>query len=351
MSSQLKFAGPGVREDVLSFHRSIEGYEQTPLAELKGLADQLELGSIRIKDESFRFGLNSFKSLGASYAIARTFGLSKLEIANTDVTLVTATDGNHGRAVAWAATRVGARSLIFIPDGADPKRISAIEAEGAEVREGGINYENAIECAISVSKAESHLLIQDTAWDGYEEVPELITQGYFTMVAEALEQSGWKWPSHVFIQAGVGSLAAGVIGAFHSYREKSVPKFVIVEPQGAACVFESAKHGRLITIEGRHETLMACLSCGRASSSAWELLEQTASAFVSCDDETTLNGMRVLSQPTGDDPAVLSGVSGAVTAGLLYELMQDSECSEYRDFLGLGPESNVLLFSTEGPLV
>jgi diaminopropionate ammonia-lyase len=324
------------------FHAELPGYRATPLHDLPGLAAGLGVGSVRLKDESQRFGLGAFKGLGASYAVHQL----ALEQPGR-LTFITATDGNHGRAVAWAASRLGHHAVVFVPAAASAGRQRAIAERGATVVRVEGTYDDAVRQAARKAELTDAVLLQDSAWEGYDRVPRWIMQGYVTMLDEALEQLGGVTPSHVLLQCGVGSFAAAMAGALRERFGDRRPRVIAVEPTGAACATAAIETGRTAPpeIEGDLHTFMACLSCGRLSTIAWPILRSFADAVAACDDEFAVGGMLRLARPTGSDPRVESGESGAVTTGLLCEAGADTGL---RARLALGPESRVLLFSTEG---
>ena len=352
-------------EKVRAFHRSFPMYAPTPLVSLRDTAKELGLGAVYVKDESWRFGLNAFKVLGGSYAIgsflAEKLGIP-MEEASYDllvspetreklgqITFVTATDGNHGRGVAWAATRFGQRSVVYMPKGSAPERLENIRAAGADASITELNYDGAVRLANSHAQEYGWTVIQDTAWEGYEEIPTRIMQGYMTMGLEAHEQLPEK-PTHIFLQAGVGSLAGAMTGLFSSIYGDEKPVIVIVEPNKADCLFRTAKadDGKLHFVTGDMDTIMAGLACGEPCTIAWEVLRDYADHFLSCPDYAAAQGMRLLARPAGEDTAVVSGESGAATFGALAELMTDPALSSFRDAIGLDEHSRVLCFSTEG---
>ncbi|CAM5784741.1 MULTISPECIES: diaminopropionate ammonia-lyase [Brevibacillus] len=356
-------------QEVIRFHRSIHGYKPAPLHFLKHLAERLGVRAIFIKDESYRFGLNAFKVLGATYAIGRhlsarlgipveeaSFELLRSAEAKQKlgaVTFVTATDGNHGRAVAWAAQQLGQKAVVFLPKGSAEQRVEAIRQTGAEAHVTDGNYDEAVRLSRKMAEENGWQVVQDTAWEGYTDIPRWIMQGYTTMAREALEQleeSGEPVPTHVFLQAGVGSMAAAVHGYLQSCLGDQGPATIIVEPHTANCLYQSAQigDGAPHTVDGDLETIMAGLACGEPNPIAWEILRDHAAAFVSCPDWVAATGMRMLAAPPGDDPRIISGESGAVGLGLLAEIMRSGELSALREHLGLGKDSVILLFSTEG---
>ncbi|MTD38108.1 diaminopropionate ammonia-lyase [Erwinia sp. CPCC 100877] len=357
-------------EKALAFHRSFPQYSQTPLAELNELADYLGLNDFYVKDESYRFGLNAFKVLGGSFAMANYIAeklgkdVSELtyDVLTSDqlrkefgqATFFTATDGNHGRGVAWAANKLGQKAVVLMPKGSTQTRKENIEKEGAKVTIEEVNYDECVRMANKMAEdTENGVMVQDTAWDGYEKIPTWIMQGYGTMALEAskqLKDAGVERPTHVFVQAGVGSLAGAVIGYFANLYPDNPPIMIVVEAQAADCLYQSAikKDGKIRFVEGDLQTIMAGLACGEPNTISFDILENHTSFFVSAPDWVSEKGMRMLGAPLKGDPQVISGESGAVAMGLVATVMQDSEYKDLRDALKLDKESKVLMFSTEG---
>ena len=356
-------------ERARAFHESFPEYCETPLRSLENMADRLGVGGVYVKDESYRFGLNAFKVLGGSFAIGKYLakclntdiggldfaGLSSPETAAKlgNMTFVTATDGNHGRGVAWMARQLKQKAVVYMPKGSSPVRLANIRAEGATAMITDLNYDDAVRLAAEDARKHGWVVVQDTAWDGYEEIPAWIMQGYGTLAAETLSQLnriGAEMPTHVFLQAGVGSLAGAVQGYFASMFGNSRPKSVIVEPHKANCLYRSAlaRDGRPHSVGGDMATIMAGLACGEPNTISWEVLRDNSDMFVSCPDWVAANGMRMLGNPIGDDERVISGESGAVTMGVLSSLLGSSYLKEARTRLGLDKNSRILLLSTEG---
>ncbi len=395
----------------LAFHQSFPGYAPTPLVELKTLAAKLGAGSIFIKDESKRFGLNAFKSLGGSYAIGRCIagrlGLDPDALSYGQLTspgvremlkglvFVTATDGNHGRGVAWTAKCLGCRSVVYMPKGSAAERLENIRALGAQAEITDMFYDDAVRYARRMSEEKGWILIQDTTGEDYEEIPKYIMQGYLTMGAEIVEQlrdvrlneAGTKGtgpdrmgsdsvrPTHIFLQAGVGSMAGSMAAFFAGYygdaaradnaaREEvavrregderaevaAPPRIIIVEPNGADCFYRTAAadDGKIHFSPADGTSIMAGLCCAEPCGAGWELLKRYAEDYFSVPDEVAALGMRVLGNPCGEDARVISGESGAVTAGLVTLLMREPELAELRNQLRLDENSVILCISTEG---
>ena len=360
---------PGVFEEARRFHRQIPGYRPSPLRNLAGLAAMLEVGGIWVKDESVRLDLNSFKVLGGSFAIYRfiksQLGLDGEELSYEDLvseatrarlgdlTFATATDGNHGRGVAWGASKLNCKAVIYVHKDTSIARIRAIESYGAEVRIVQGTYDDAVHQASVDAAANGWQVISDTSWEGYTDIPAWVMQGYTTMLTETQEQlagTGIVKPTHVFIQAGVGALAAATTGFYSSRFGAERPTTIVVEPSEANCLLHSAGigDGQPHDVGGDLQTIMAGLACGEPSPIAWNVLWDTVDAFVACPDYVAAKGMRVYGVPLAGDPFIVSGESGAVTLGALMFIADFAEFHELKEYIGLGPDSQVLLINSEG---
>jgi diaminopropionate ammonia-lyase len=332
------------------------GYAPTPLVDLPGVARLAGVASVHLKDEAGRFGLGSFKALGGAYAV---LGVIRAELsrqgvaafATTEdllsgryaaavaaVTVCCATDGNHGRSVAWGAQRFGAGCVIFVHETVSQGRVDAIAAYGAEVRRVPGNYDDAVRHAAEMAQQQGWIVVSDTSYPGYTEIPREVMQGYRIMADEALDQSPAP-PTHVLIQGGVGGVAAAVSVQCRT-RLLPPPRLIVVEPDQAACLLVSFEAGALVAVGGALDTIMAGLACGEPSLIAWQELERAASAFMAIPDEAAIDAMRLLA-----GAGVVSGESGA--AGLAGLLLAAADPAA-RVALGLNAESRVLLFSTEG---
>lgn len=334
------------------------GYEPTPLHSLPDVAAALGLASVHLKDESPRFGLGSFKALGGAYAVSVVIAreLARRGVANAaspaelesgrfaaetaGITVTCATDGNHGRSVAWGARRFGARCVIFVHPGVSAGRREAMAALGAEVREVPGNYDDSVRASETAAREAGWLLVSDTSWPGYTETPREVMQGYRLMAEEALDALPAP-PSHVYIQGGVGGVAAAVSVALRA-RHGTGPRLVVVEPERAACLLASAEAGEPATVPGELGTLMAGLACGEPSLLAWGELERAAFAFMAIPDSAAIAAMRLLARRA---PPIEAGESGAAGLAGLALAARDGAA---REALGLGPESRALVFSTEG---
>ena len=361
---------PQEMKEVYDFHKSLPGYKATPLVELSNLAKYYGVKKLWLKDESKRFGLNAFKVLGGSYAIGKYLSkklgkdMSELpfnvlisdEVKKqlSDVTFVTATDGNHGRGVAWVANKLRQKSVVYMPKGSAQMRFDAIAREGADVSITDLNYDDAVRLANKGAQEHGWIMVQDTAWDGYEEIPLWIMQGYSTIINEIIEQletAKEEKPTHVFLQAGVGSFAGAVQGYLAQLYGEDRPITIICEPHGANCIYKSmvANDGKPHNVTGDLTTIMAGLACGEPNTISWKILRDNSDFSVSCDDEIAARGMRVLSSPLGDDKRVISGESGAVGLGLFTILSEKKE--EYAQLmkaLKIDENSRILCISTEG---
>ena len=351
-------------EAALEFHKTIPGYAKTPLVSLDSAAAEYGIDSIFVKDESKRFGLKAFKGLGGSYSMFRilcerlsldyrkadfnTFREPETRNKCAGIEFVTATDGNHGKGVSWAAKLFGCKAHVFMPKGSEEVRRRAIEEAGsatAEITE--LNYDMTVEYAALCAERNGWELIQDTAWEGYEKCPRWIIEGYLTLAAEAAEQMGEKKPTHIFLQAGVGAMAGGVEAYFVSRFREEPPLVAIAEPTEAACIYKSVLAGdrKAHSIPGNPKTVMAGLNCGTPCSVVWPVLRDCSAFFCSCDDALTEEGMRAYARPIGSDEPIVSGESGAVTYGLLLEILASDEL---REKFQIDENSVVLLINTEG---
>ena len=347
------------------FHSTFSAYEKTPLLSLEKLAEKMGVKSVYLKDESFRFGLNAFKVLGAGYAIANEIGrrigkeiteLSAESILSKetkekigDITFVTATDGNHGRGVAWTANQLGQKSVVYMPKGSAMERLENIRKEGAEADIMDMNYDEAVRLAQKMAEEKEWIVVQDTAWEGYEDIPRWIMQGYTTMGHEIMEQIPEK-PTHIFMQAGVGSMAGAMTGFFSNLYAEEKPIIAIVEPAKADCLYQTAKadNGKLHIVTGDMDTIMAGLACGEPCTIGWDVLKGYADAFIRCPEYMAADGMRVLAAPAKGDAAVVAGESGAAAFGAMTNILLDESLAEYKKMLKLDENSRILCISTEG---
>jgi len=316
--------------------RSWPGYAPTPLRALKSVAKLAGVARVDYKDESGRFGLGSFKALGGAYAVDRQLRQSRK--AARDVVVTCATDGNHGRSVAWGAKRAGCRAVIYIHETVSEGRAQAIAAFGADVRRVPGTYDDAVRQAARDAADNDWIVVSDTSYPGYTEIPRDVMQGYTVMVDEALQALAQP-PTHVFIQAGVGGLAAAVCGHLWESLGERRPRVIVVEPDRAACLFESARIGKAANIGGALDTAMAGLACGETSVIAWDILEEGASDFLTVTDEAAFACMRLLAPEIVAGESAVAGLAGLLCAASRPEVSKK---------LGLGPDARVLLFGSEG---
>ncbi|MGI5436373.1 diaminopropionate ammonia-lyase [Streptomyces shenzhenensis] len=331
-----------------AFHTALPDYSPTPLTRLPDLAAELGVGRIFAKDESCRLGLPAFKVLGASWAIHRALAERAASgAAPGPVTLVTATDGNHGRAVARTAHRLGQHAHVFVPRGVHPQAVAAIAAERATVTEVPGPYDEAVRRAAEEAMGPHALLIQDTAWPGYERIPEWIVEGYSTLCAETDEQLGAAGvaagPGLVVVPVGVGSLAQAVVTHYRSRPAGRPPALLSVEPESAACVLASLTRGAPVTV-GTGDTTMAGLNCGTPSSIAWPRLHQGLDAAVAVSDADTARAAIRLAAL-----GFSAGPCGAATLAGLRAMLTGPGAAARRSALGLDATSVIVLLSTEGP--
>lgn len=365
--------GRAEAEKARQFHQSFPEYAPTPLVSLDNLSELLGVKSIHVKDESYRFGLNAFKGLGGSYCIgnyvAQKLGMDIEELTYEylispevkeklgTITFITATDGNHGRGIAWTANRLGQGCVVLMPKGSASERLENIRALGAESWITDVNYDDTVRMAKELAEKNGWVLVQDTAWEGYEEIPTWIMQGYTTMGIEIAEQLAEIRPTHIFLQAGVGAMAGAMTGFFADYydgkvteKDQCAPKIVIVEPDKADCIYRTAaaNDGQLHIVDGELDSIMAGLCCGEPCTIGWDVLKSRADAFISMPDEFAARGMRILASPVGDDSRVISGESGAATLGFVASVLMEESLTEMKTQLELDENSRILCISTEG---
>ena len=351
---------------VKAFHESFPVYEETPLVALPNLSKELGIGGIYVKDESYRFGLNAFKVLGGSYAIgnyiAQKLGMniedlpyekmisSEIREKIGEITFISATDGNHGRGVAWTAHELGQKSIILMPKGSAIERLENIRAAGAEASITELNYDDAVRCADEMAQKNGYVMVQDTAWEGYEDIPTWIMQGYMTMAYEAYEQLKEVKPTHIFIQAGVGSLAGAVLGFFSGVYQDEPPIMTVVEPDEAACIYKTmeANDGARHVVTGDMPTIMAGLACGEPNTVSLEILRACGDFYLSCPDYVAAQGMRILGNPMSGETRIIAGESGAAGFGAVTEILRNPAYRELKETLKLDDNSQILFFNSEG---
>lgn len=337
------------------------GYAPTPLHRLARLADGLRIGGVRYKDEGPRFGLGSFKALGGAYAAARLLEreLSRrlgreveldeirsgaLATQTQAITLTSATDGNHGRSLAWGARMFGAPCRIYVHEDVSRGRVEAMQALDATVVVVNGDYDASVRICRDEAEANGWFVVSDTSWEGYTQPPRDVMAGYGVMTNEIVEAMVAP-PSHVLLQGGVGGLAASVTAALRQRWGQAGPRIIIVEPELAACLYESAKIRRTTSVTITEETVMAGLSCGEPSALAWEILFEEASDFLTIPDEFVAPTMRLLANPLDGDPAIAAGESAVATLAALIAAAQQER---WREALDLDETSVVLVVGSEG---
>ncbi|MDH5751509.1 MAG: diaminopropionate ammonia-lyase [Deltaproteobacteria bacterium] len=338
-------------------------YLTSPLHALPGLAAELGLGGLWVKDESRRFGLNSFKALGGAYAVLRlvqtevqrrtqrSVSSSWLQAGDQrqiteEITVATATAGNHGRAVAWGARQFGCRSVVYVSQSVSPLRCKALSELGAEVVRVPGTYDDAVARVRHDAEINGWEVLMDTAWENYRDIPRWIMLGYTLLASEVTGQlPDGERPDLVLVQGGVGGLAAAVCAWLWESWGTSRPRFVVVEPERAACLMESALKGLPVVVEGGLETIMGGLAAGAPSLDAWEILRRGADGFLAIGDDAARQAMCLLARGRDGDARIVAGESGgAGLAGLLSAL----ENNGARQALGLNTQSRVLIINSEG---
>lgn len=362
----LTLANKEVAQGAKKYHQSFPMYQPTPLRNLENLSKQLGVKGIYVKDEAYRFGLNAFKVLGGSYAIgeyiAKKLSLPMEEMTYDKLiatetrekvgkqTFISATDGNHGRGVAWTAHQLLQDCVIYMPKGSSKERLENIRKEGAKAEITDFNYDDSVRLASKEADEKGWVLVQDTSWLGYEDIPKAIIKGYTTMALEAYEQLQGVKPTHIFVQAGVGSFATAMTAFFSDIYKEEKPIMTVVEPNEAACVFKTMKanDGCIHPVTGEMQTIMAGLACGEPVTVGIDILRDYADYFVSCPDEMAADGMRVLGAPLGGDERITAGESGAAGFGFGYAILTHPELEEMRKMLQITKDSVLLFFNTEG---
>lgn len=354
------FSARGI-QDAIEVFRTLPDYATTPLHAVDGLARRMGVASLHLKDEGSRLGMGSFKALGGSYAVMRLVAeeasrrlgraispadlhVPEVRAIATGMTVACATDGNHGRSVAEGARRVGANAVIFVHEGVSEWRVQAIRRSGAIVEVVDGVYDDAVAHAVRSCRENGWHLVSDMSWPNYERIPGLIMQGYTALLEEAMTQMP-AMPTHIFVQAGVGGLAATVAGYMDERYGSARPTIVVVEPDRAACLYHSALTGDAIRIAHGEPTVMRMLECYEPSWLAWRVLSRCADAFMTIEDRDAVSAMNVLARPLEEDPAVIAGESGA--AGLAAAM---SACANeaWRDVLHIDGASRLLCIITEG---
>jgi diaminopropionate ammonia-lyase len=335
------------------------GYQPSPLLQLDQLAAQIDVAAIHYKDESQRFGLKSFKALGGAYAVARQLQAQirqqtgadasiedllagRYQSIARDIVISCATDGNHGRSVAWGCQMFGCGCVIYIHRDVSAGRQQAMEAFGAEVIRISGNYDESVRQAASDATAHGRIIVSDTSYPGYVDIPRDVALGYTVMLAEAVRQLGESIPTHVFIQAGVGGLAAAVCAYFWEHWGARRPRFIVVEPEQANCLQESARQGKRVTIGGDLDTLMAGLACGEVSLLAWDILQPGVDDFLTISEDAVAPCMQLLARA---EPPIEAGESAVAGLAAAIVAREDAALAES---LGLDASSRIFIIGTEG---
>jgi len=325
-------------EEAIDVISSWKSYSPTPLIKLDKLNKELKLKNIYYKDEDKRFNLKSFKALGGAFAVY------KIASEKKNITVSTATAGNHGRSVAWGAQRLGLECKIFISENVSESRAAAMRDLGAEVIRVKGNYDNSLKECIKQSNENKWEIVQDVSWEGYKEVPKLIMAGYTIMIKEIFDEIDSNSITHVFLQAGVGGMAAAMIAGF-AKLSKNIPKFIVIEPENADCVFKSIQNNKPTSIDIKKETVMGGMSCGDVSSIAWEILKNSTNYCITIPDNAISTAVALLAESRFSDEKIIGGE--CAVPGLI-ALIGSFNNKEYLDKLELNSESNVVLFGCEG---
>ena len=317
---------------------SWEGYSPTPLIDLNKLNNELGFKNIYYKDEDKRFELKSFKALGGAFAV------NKIADEKGDITVATATAGNHGRSVAWGAQRLGLKCKIFISEFVSETRAEAMRNLNADIIRVKGNYDASLKECIKQSNLNNWEIVQDVSWEGYKEVPKLIMAGYTIMIKEIIDQINNDKITHVFLQAGVGGMAAAMIAGFAKFTD-NIPKFIIVEPKNANCVFKSVENNKPTSINIIEETIMGGMSCGDVSTVAWEILKNSTNNCLTITDDAISTTVALLSEAKLSDERIVAGE--CAVPGII-ALIGLSKNKEYLNKLSLNSNSKILLFGCEG---
>ncbi len=315
-----------------------DGYSQTPLLQLNKLSKELNLNKIYYKDESKRFNLKSFKALGGAYAV------EKVTKGNKDITVSTATAGNHGRSVAWGAKRLGLKCKIFISDYVSDARGEAMRDLGADVVKVKGNYENSLVECIKQSTENNWQIVQDVAWKDYILVPTLTMAGYSVMMKEIVDQLDNEEITHIYLQAGVGGMAGAMVAGAVRYL-KNIPKIIVIEPDSAACVMESIKSGKIEKVNIKKESLMGGMSCGEPSLVPWQILKKSVNNCMSLPDDDIGKAMKLFSNASFGDDKIIAGENSA--PGVI-SLIASCNDENIKNKINLNSKSNVLLIGCEG---
>ena len=322
-------------DEVINYHQAMSQYQVTPLYSWTDFAKYYQIKAMYIKDEAYRFNLNAFKGLGVSYALRN--------LKEKNPVLVACTDGNHGKALAWMGMINHYQVIIFMPEGSEVRRVKAIEKYGAKVYVTKMNYDDTVRYADDFAKKHHYHLIQDTIIGDNTKIVKDIMLGYTTLINEAVSQMKEK-PTHVFIQAGVGSLAGGIIW-YLANQNFDIPYIGVIEADCCPCIYESIKNNQNCSIKGNPQTIMAGLNCGEANSIALKLIGAYATWLIKCQDQITIQGMNRAKNPIGNDQKFSAGESGAVGLGLAERILKEN-----REIFKIDHNSVILVINSEGEL-
>tara|TARA_B100002051_G_scaffold225065_1_gene220286 strand:+ start:793 stop:1920 length:1128 start_codon:yes stop_codon:yes gene_type:complete len=325
-------------EDAYKVISKWENYFPTPLEKLNKLSSELGLKNIFYKDESKRFKLKSFKALGGAYAV------EKISQNKKNLTVSTATAGNHGRSVAWGARRLGINCKIFISEFVSENRAAAMRRFGAEIFRVKGNYDNSLKECIEQSKLNGWEIVQDVAWEGYELIPKLTMAGYAVMMKEISEQINKNEISHIFLQAGVGGMAAAMIAGCARYL-KIIPKIIIVEPESADCVLKAVENNKIVTIDIKKESLMGGMSCGEVSTIPWKIINNNCNFCMTIPDNKISDTIKLLANSSFSEKKIIGGE--CATPGII-SLIASCSNINLKEKLKLDKNSQVLLLGCEG---
>ena len=347
-------------ENVRNLHTSLDAYNVTPLIELKNFSAAKKIRALFVKDESTRFGLKAFKGLGGVWAIykviSRELGLDNPTLEEIfqhrtqldKMTFITTTDGNHGKGVSWAAGLFGCKAFVYMPKDTVEIRAQAIRDAGtATVEITDLSYDDCVKFTAHLAEKNHWHLIQDTSWTGYEEIPAQIMLGYSTLAYEALRQMQYTRPTHIFLQAGVGSMAGAIAAVFAEVFKDNPPRITIVEPTEVACFYETMRvgDGLIHSATGNGRTMMAGLNCATPCELAWRILRRFAADTATISDDVTADAMRCLAKPFGDDKKIISGESGCAGFALANAAL---DSPELRRALEIDENAIIFVINTEG---
>lgn len=333
-------------EDPLSYHSKLRRYEPTPLISLSRLAKSMGIKELYIKDESRRFRQNTFKTLGASFAMHRY-----LEANPGKHIFCTASDGNHGRSVAWAAKLNKQKAVIFVPTGTPNSQIKNIKKQRGKVIVVDGDYDAAVARARNEAEGNGYVLLQDMSWEGYDDIPTIITAGYKTMMMELeelLHAPREPLIDFVFLQCGVGTWASSVVAYYRNRFPKNGPRIIAVEPLNSDSLLESIRQDAVSKTKKSQQTLMSGLNCGTPSQLAWRILKDGVDLFLAIPDDYAIKAMQNLYFPFRNDTQIFAGESGAAGLGGLTALAYEESLEDVKKKIGLNRQSRVLIFNTEG---